>query len=154
MSQAKLLLDSNVIIDYLNEREPFYHKARLIMIAGRIGDLDLFVSSSQITDLLYVLSEGGKKSLVPKTQEKLRGLCTFVNVVNVGRNEVDAMLLSSWADPEDALLYEVALNTKVDFVLSRNQQDFESSLIPVLDCDEFLTWLKATKGIDYELVET
>lgn len=37
MAQAKLLLDTNVVIDYLNEREPFYEKARLLMIGGRVG---------------------------------------------------------------------------------------------------------------------
>ena len=32
MAQSKLLLDTNVVIDYLNEREPYYEKARLLMI--------------------------------------------------------------------------------------------------------------------------
>ena len=41
MAQAKLLLDTNIVIDYLNEREPYYQKARLLMIAGRVGELDL-----------------------------------------------------------------------------------------------------------------
>lgn len=35
MAQSKLLLDTNVVIDYLNEREPYYEKARLLMIGGR-----------------------------------------------------------------------------------------------------------------------
>lgn len=37
MAQSKLLLDTNVVIDYLNEREPYYEKARLLMIGGRVG---------------------------------------------------------------------------------------------------------------------
>ena len=48
MAQAKLLLDTNIVIDYLNEREPYYQKARLLMIAGRVGEFDLWMSSSQI----------------------------------------------------------------------------------------------------------
>jgi len=36
MAQVKLLLDTNVVIDYLNEREQHYKKARLLMIGGRV----------------------------------------------------------------------------------------------------------------------
>ena len=56
MAQSKLLLDTNVVIDYLNEREPYYEKARLLMIGGRVGEFELWISSSQVTDLVYILS--------------------------------------------------------------------------------------------------
>lgn len=62
MAQAKLLLDTNVVVDYLNEREPFYEKARLLMIGGRVGEFELWISSSQVTDLVYILSNGGRTS--------------------------------------------------------------------------------------------
>ena len=62
MAQAKLLLDTNVVVDYLNECEPFYEKARLLMIGGRVGEFELWISSSQVTDLVYILSNGGRTS--------------------------------------------------------------------------------------------
>ena len=52
MAQAKLLLDTNVVVDYLNEREPFYEKARLLMIGGRVGEFELWISSSQVNALV------------------------------------------------------------------------------------------------------
>lgn len=95
MAQAKLLLDTNIVIDYLNEREPYYEKARLLMIAGRVGEFDLWMSSSQITDLIYILSEGGAQSLIPLVLERLRGLRTFVNIHPASDSEIDRMLASS-----------------------------------------------------------
>lgn len=80
MAQAKLLLDTNVVVDYLNEREPFYEKARLLMIGGRVGEFELWVSSSQVTDLVYILSNGGRASEMDAAMGQLRGLRTFVNV--------------------------------------------------------------------------
>ena len=77
MAQAKLLLDTNIVIDYLNEREPYYEKARLLMIAGRVGEFDLWMSSSQITDLIYILSEGGAQSLIPLVLERLPPASAF-----------------------------------------------------------------------------
>lgn len=153
MAQAKLMLDTNVIIDYLAEREPFYQDARLLMIAGRVGEFELWISSSQVTDLVYILSDGGKQRLLPQTLEQLKGLRTFVNVYAVGAREIDAMLASSWKDPEDALLFEVALSAKADVLITRNQADFESELVKVMNCTELFDWISAEAGINYREIE-
>lgn len=150
MLKPKLLVDTNVIIDYLNGREPYFEKARLLMLAGRVGDFDLWISSSQASDLVYILSDGGRRSLMARTLERLRGLRTFINVYAVGSSEVDKMLASSWSDPEDALLFEVALSLKADAIVSRNKSDFESSLIRVFDCEELFDWLEREHGVAYE----
>ena len=152
MSRIKLVLDTNIVIDFLNEREPFYDKARLLMTAGRVGEFDLWISASQVTDLIYILSEGGKASLIKEVSEQLQGLRTFVNVFPVSDREIDKMLSSSWKDPEDRLLFEVALTLKANCLVTRNQSDFESNLVPILNCDELFNWLKSTFDLDYEEV--
>lgn len=152
MSRIKLVLDTNIVIDFLNEREPFYDKARLLMTAGRVGEFDLWISASQVTDLIYILSEGGKASLIKEVSEQLQGLRTFVNVFPVSDREIDKMLSSSWKDPEDRLLFEVALTLKANCLVTRNQSDFESNLVPILNCDELFNWLKSNFDLDYEEV--
>lgn len=152
MAEAKLLIDTNIAIDFLNERDPFYEKARLLMICGRVGEFELWMSSSQITDLVYVLSNGGKTSEMGKVMERLRGFRTFVNVFPVSDREIDLMLAAAWSDPEDYLLYEVALALKADAIVTRNQKDFPQGLIKVLDCDEFFSWMKAERGLVYDEV--
>ena len=138
----KLLLDTNVVIDYLHEREPYYEKARLLMTAGRVGEFSLWITSSQVTDLIYILSEGGKRSLLSHVLEQLRGMRTFVNVHAV----------SDRKDPEDSLIFESALEMRADAIVTRNQKDFESSVIKVVDCDEFFVWMRKDFGLDYEEV--
>lgn len=149
MARAKLLLDTNVVIDYLDEREPFFEKARLLMLAGYVGEFDLWITATQITDLIYVLTEGGKKSLVPGVLERLRGLRTFVNVFAAGGSEVDRMLAEAWSDPEDSLLFEAALSMRADAIITRNQGDFESALVKVLSCEESFDWVRESFGVDY-----
>ena len=92
MARMKLLLDTNVVIDFLHEREPYYDKARLLMTAGRVGEFDLWITSSQVTDLIYILSEGGKRLLLSHVLEQLRGMRTFVNVHAVSDREVDRIV--------------------------------------------------------------
>ncbi|MEC4175645.1 PIN domain-containing protein [Adlercreutzia sp. R7] len=152
MAQAKLLLDTNVVIDYLNEREPFYEKARLLMIGGRVGEFELWISSSQVTDLIYILSDG-ERSEMDAVMGQLRGLRTFVNVLAASEREVDLMLAASWCDPEDYLLYEIALALRADALITRNQHDFPQGLVPVMGCDEFFQWMRDTRGLDYGEVE-
>lgn len=150
MSKPKLLLDTNIVLDCLCKREPFYGNARTLMIAGRVGELDLWITSSQVADLAYILSEGGKKSLINGALEKIRGVRTFIRVYPVSEKEIDQMLTTSWSDAEDALMFECALNMRADAIVTRNQSDFESSLVPALDCGQTLRWIESTCGISYE----
>lgn len=150
MARAKLLVDTNVLIDYLSMREPFYDEARLLMIVGRVGEFELWMTSSQVTDLIYILSDGGKQSLMPSVLERLRGLRTFVEVFAVGGAEVDRMLASAWKDPEDALMFESALSLKADAIITRNAKDFESSLVRAMTAREFFNWLRDEEGVDYQ----
>lgn len=152
MARAKLLVDTNVLIDYLSMREPFYDEARLLMIVGRVGEFELWMTSSQVTDLIYILSDGGKQSLMPSVLERLRGLRTFVEVFAVGGAEVDRMLASAWKDPEDASMFESALSLKADAIITRNAKDFESSLVRAMTAREFFNWLRDEKGVDYQEV--
>lgn len=152
MALLKLLLDTNVVIDHLNRRKPFDASARLVMAAGRMGDFELWITMSQVTDLIYILSEGGSHELVPHVLEQLTGLRTFVRVFAAGEPEVDRMLASAWKDPEDCLLYQSALSLKADAIITRNQKDFEGRLVQALSCEELLQRVESDHGIAYEEV--
>lgn len=149
MAKMRLFLDTNVMVDYLHQREGFYEPARRLMICGRVGEFELITSASQWTDLVFILFNGGRKSEMPVVLEKLRGLRTFVDVCALGASEVDGMLRTSWADPEDALIYECALSNRADAIITRNKQDFEGSLLKAMDCTELFSWLEEEKGISY-----
>lgn len=153
MPKLKLLLDTNVVIDCLSRRKPFDSSARLVMAAGRMGDFALWITASQITDLIYILSDGETQELIPRALDQLTGLRTFVRVYPAGESEVDRMLASSWKDPEDNLLYQSALSMKADAIVTRNQKDFEGKIVPALTCDELLRNVEKTYGISYEEVD-
>lgn len=150
MARMNLVLDTNIVVDYLNERPFQFQQTRLLMIAGKVGEFHLWISASQVTDLVYILTDGGKPKLADEALRKLRGLRTFVDVFPVGDTQVDAMLATSWKDPEDALLMEIALALKADAVISRNQKDFPQGYVPVFDSSEFFSWLEASQGVSYQ----
>ena len=149
MAYEKVLVDSNVVVDLLARREPFYEGARLLALAGCANEVSIWISASQVTDLIYVLSEGGKKSRMPHVLESLRTLLSFVRVFAVDEQAIRAVLDTDWADAEDALVHEVARRLEADAIITRNQKDFEKSLVPVHDCDSYFRHLEADFGLSY-----
>ena len=149
MARKKLLLDSNIVIDFINHREPFFDDAKLLMICGRVGEFSLWIASSQVTDLIYILTDGGKKNKIPEILEALRSLRTFINVYAVTDTDVDKMLANSWSDPEDGLLIDLALKMRADAIITRDEDFPETDLIRVQDCKEFFASLKEEEGVSY-----
>lgn len=153
-ARFRYMLDTNVVVDFLQHREPFYESSRLLMALGRVGEFELWLLESQFTDLVYILSDGGKPALMAEALQRLRGLRTFVEVYSSGSNGIDLMLASNWADPEDALIYEGALALQADAIITRNQADFEEGLVKALDCDQLFAHLEAAHDLAYSLVES
>lgn len=149
MARFRYLLDTNVVIDFLMQRKPFYKSSRLLMALGRLGEFELWLLESQFTDLVYILTDGGKKALIPQSLEQLRGLRTFVEVYSSGTEGIDVMLASTWSDPEDSLIYQAALKLHADAIVTRNQADFEGRAVKALSCDELFAHLEATHHLAY-----
>lgn len=120
------------------------------MIGGRVGEFSLWVSASQMTDIIFILTLGGRKNLVPATLEKLRRLRLFVNVLPVVAADIDRMLATEWPDPEDALLADLALKMKADAIITRDADFPRPDGVPVMDCDGFFNWMSDEFGIVYE----
>ena len=149
MRKLKLLLDTNIVIDFLHHRDPFFENTRMLMICGRVGEFHLMISSSQVTDIVFIMTDGGKKSLVPQTLEALREVRRFIDVLPVTESDVDKMLASTWDDPEDGLLVDLALKAHASAIISRDADFPHTDMMPVIDCDEFFEWLKREHGVSY-----
>lgn len=153
MAIQKLLLDTNIVIDFLHHREPHYEKTRLLMLCGRVGEFNLWITSSQVTDIIFILTKGGHKSEVPKVLEQLRTLRTFINVYAVTDSDIDKMLATTWNDPEDALLIDIALKMRADTIITRDEGFPATDMIRVHDCPGFFNWLKGEKGVAYDEID-
>lgn len=154
MARFRYLLDTNIVIDFLQQREPFHESSRLLMALGRAGEFELWLLESQFTDLVYILTDGGKRPLMASALERLRGLRTFIEVHSSGAEGIDLMLATAWPDPEDALIHEAALRLQADAIITRNQVDFENRLVSVFDCSQLFSHLETAHGLVYDIIET
>ena len=147
----KVLADSNVLIDVLAQRHPFDRAARQFLIGCVMGDYDVWVSSSQVTDVNYVLTHGYEKN-DETVRQSLTHLRKFVRVASLTEADVDDALASKWTDFEDACVFFVARHLKADYLVTRNKKDFAESSIPVLTPEEFLAMIQETRGFVYDEV--
>lgn len=131
----KVFLDTNVIIDLLAERSPFYEGiAQVASLADR-KIISIFTSPISFTTSEYVLSKFGPKSSVI---QKLRRFSILCKVTDTNQETVDKSLFSDFPDFEDAVQYFCAIHANCDVILSRNKQDFRKSELPILTAEEYL----------------
>lgn len=140
-------------MDFMNERQPFYRQTRMLMVAGRVGEFDLWVTAPQVVDLVYLLSEGGKPELLPRAMERIRGLRTFVQVADLTAANVDRVLASSGHNPEGQLMVNAAIDLRADFLLTHDPGGLENGLVKVTDVPGMFEWLCENRDLDYTQIE-
>ena len=135
---TKLFLDTNIVIDLLDKREPFWHDAMTLFSLAYNKQVQLIVSPITFAIVSYLLRK--------HEEETLRSLLsTFRQLAHVSTTDelvVDDSLASEFKDFEDAMQYYTALRAKATAIITRNGDDFKSSQIPVMTASEFLASLE------------
>lgn len=135
----KLFLDTNVILDLLGERDPFYESiARIATLADK-GKIKMVVSALSYSTVFYILSKFEDKDAV---KEKLRKFKVIIETSDLTDKIVDKSLVSKFTDFEDALQYHCAIKSECNIIVTRNVKDYKESAIPVMTPDEYLKSLK------------
>lgn len=130
----KVFLDTNVVIDLLDKRDPFYNAAVSIFTLAYEKKLTLYVSPMTYATASYLLRKHGQEQM----KLLLNNFRQLSRVTLADEKVVDDALSSAFTDYEDALQYYSALSKKVDVIITRNVRDFKHARIPVLTPDEFL----------------
>lgn len=134
--KEKLFLDTNVVIDLLGERDPFYVSAAKIATLADKGKIQIFVSALTYSTVYYLLSRFENKEIV---KEKIRKFKVIAETSDLTDMIIDKGLASKFSDFEDSLQYHSAVKKECNIIITRNSKDFKESEIPVLTPDEYLT---------------
>lgn len=131
------LVDTNVVLDLLAQREPWYASASDLIFLCAQGKCQLALSGSTVTDLYYLIHKYTNNTATT-SKDIIARLLDIFSVVEVGFSECCLALTSRIDDYEDAVLAEAAVNAKLDCIVSRNGKDFTHAGIPVLSPEEYL----------------
>lgn len=136
--KKRIFLDTNVMLDFLGERIPFYDSIARVISFLETKKFIIIVSPISYATVSYFLSKSeGNKIAV----EKLRKFKVISDVCTIDGKTIEKGLSSGFSDFEDALQFYNAVESNCDIILTRNAKDFKKSSIPVMSPDEFLNSL-------------
>lgn len=134
-----LFLDTNIVIDFVFQREGFFENAKSILALGLKEDFSLFTSALTFVTTLYVSKHYHKS--VQQTKESLLSLLQFINVVDLSSQNVIENLSRNWSDYEDSTQEYCAKVVDADVIITRNVNDFKDSEICVQTPLDFISQL-------------
>ena len=132
----KLFVDTNVIIDLISRRDPFFGEAAILFSLADKNLIQLSVSSLTIANTNYILCRQLNSNRVKTILRKLR---IIVDVLSVDDKIVELALNDEdFSDFEDGLQYFTALENSQDIIVTRNLKDFNNSKLPAMTARQFI----------------
>lgn len=135
----RLFLDTNIMLDLLGERHPFYDPIAKLASLADTGKLTIVVSPISFATVNYFLTKSESSEIA---KEKLRKFKIISEICKLDDNTIEKGLNSDFTDFEDALQYFSALDSNCEIIITRNGKDFKKSLIPIMTANEYLMSIK------------
>ena len=134
-----IFMDTNVVIDFLADRQPFsLHAARLfdLTISGKVK---IYISAVSYNNIYHILRQSLSNAATIKL---LKELAEMTEVADVTKAIIQQSLKTDFKDYENAIQYYCALSiSKIDFIVTRDTKDFKNSVLPVLTPTEAIASL-------------
>ena len=134
-----ILVDTNVIIDFLITREPFYKASSEILKKCADGELTGYIAFHSVANLWYIL----RKIPEDKRREWMADICSFLQVAGASHEEViKANKMKKFKDLEDGMQDKCAKSVGAQYIITRNITDFENSEVQAVLPEDFLKSVK------------
>ena len=133
---TRILIDTDVILDFFFDREPFAENAAKILSLCESKEIKGFITPVIISNVYYLLRQTAKHE---KVIEKLKMLVSITDILVIDKEAILQALNSNFNDFEDALQnYAAELDKEIDLIITRNTKDFKNSLLAVMTPDNYM----------------
>ena len=132
----RAFIDTCVVIDALQAREPFAKDAQDIFLAAANNLYLGYISAKSVTDVYYLMHRHTHDDKA--SRDILNKLFALFDVLDTAGIDCRKAVLSPVSDFEDAVMVETALRSEVDCIVTRNLRDFTKSPVPVYEPKAFL----------------
>ena len=133
---TRIFLDTNVILDLLAQRVPYYDSIAMLATLAVQKKLVLVASPLSFTTVDYILNKYESSESVIDKLRKFKVIC---EVCEVNEATVENGLNSGMKDFEDSIQYFSALQSNCSVIITRNGKDFKQSNLPIMTADEYLS---------------
>jgi predicted nucleic acid-binding protein len=131
----KVYIDCNILLDWLLDREPFSYAAALVITLAESGELLCSVSALTLANTYYIL----KKEVNQKIAEEfLKDALKLFQIVDLSADCVKWAVTNKYKDFEDDLHYFAAIDSSMDYIITRNTKHFLQENIRVGSAEDFI----------------
>jgi predicted nucleic acid-binding protein len=134
-NNIRILVDLNVVIDVIQHRQPFYEDSARVLDAVVRKEVSGWLAAHTLTTLFYVISRLRNRETAVSV---LTGLLGSFTAATVDDAVVRKALSWGWDDFEDAVQMAAAVASNVDYLITRNIDDFQSGPVSVVQPAAFL----------------
>ncbi len=136
----RVLLDTNIILDFFLEREPFFLDASELFNAIANRQIEGFITASGVTDIFYICRRQTQN--LEQSRQILTTTLALLSICPVNREILETALKSSLADFEDAVQIACAEAQNLEAIITRNPLDFQTVNVPVMSATQMMEQLK------------
>jgi predicted nucleic acid-binding protein len=133
------VIDTNVILDVLLRREPFFANSSRVLDQAERGHYHAWICATTVTTLFYLVR---RHLSTEETIERLQDLTAICTIAPVNQAVIDSSLKSPFGDFEDAVLHHSATTIGADCIITRNEPDFKHSSLLIYNPSQFLAALQ------------
>jgi predicted nucleic acid-binding protein len=133
---SRVLIDTNILLDYLLTREPYFDNANKVILSCTDGNVKGCIAAHSITNMFYIM----RKDVEPhKRREILINLSMIFDIVGIEKSKLIACLKNEdIPDFEDCLQTECAREYGAEYIVTRNINDFKESAVKAITPEEYL----------------
>lgn len=135
----RALIDTCVIIDALQSREPFYKDAQDLFLLAANTRFAGFITAKSVTDIYYLMHKHTHSDKAAR--DVLNKLFTLFDILSTAGIDCQKAIPSPVSDYEDAVMIESAERAEMDCIVTRNQADYTKSAVPVYSPKKFIRHL-------------
>ena len=133
--KPKVMIDLNVILDVLQEREPFYEASAGLLAAVETGMIEGYLAAHSLITLFYLIQKGKSSA---DARAMITNLLQFLKIATIDQSTIEQSLNLDYRDFEDAVQMIAAIQCKADYLITRNIKDYKPALLPVIQPIDFM----------------
>lgn len=125
----RILIDTNVVLDFLQDREPFSENAARLFERIDSGEIEGFITATTITNIYYIIRRTAGRGFA---QDAVTQVLSDLRICAVNLEVLEQALALNFEDFEDAIQYVCAVGHRVAAIVTRDASGFVNAEIPVV----------------------
>lgn len=133
----KVLIDTNILLDVILLREPHLELSKRVLQCCQ-SLVDGYIAVHTFSNMFYILHET-EDFTIEECRDTFNKLLYVFDVASLDKSDViSAVNNEAFDDLEDSMQHQSSIACKLDYIITRNVEDFEKATVPAVTPEEFL----------------